>query len=264
MKKLLILNCIQMKLNFSICLFLLIHSFADGQTKDTILIIPGHKLLQSNSLTDYHAKYDFISYKEGVEKIVGGIEDNFKIITNGKEKQGLRICNITFGTNTILDSGLCVLKGLKPIYHRSVQTKKRLNLIFNGESIKGTVTTISETINKIDTINYKASTPLFDSYYEDIIAKTIKLKKGLLFKFPEYIYERGGIVWSDGEVVAKDTSHSKNDDIYHIWKIIFHEKNNEGKVVRTTIYRINEIDRKIITREYQTLGNRVLMKQRQG
>lgn len=253
-----------MKLRLALCLFSLIHSISYGQNKDTILILPGHKFLQLSQLRDYNMKYDFFSYKEGVETIVGGLEDNFKTITNDKEKLGLRICNITFGTNKILDSGLCFLKGLKPIYHRSIQTKKRLNLDFNNEIITGTIATVNEASNKNEIIKYISSVPLFDSYYEDIIAKTIKFKKGLLFKFPEYIYERGGIVWSSGEIVGKEKIQNKNGNTNVAWKIIFYEKNSEGKIVRTTTYIINKIDKEIVSREYKTESNRILMKQRQG
>jgi hypothetical protein len=82
----------------------------------------------SDKMKSYKLKYDFISYKEGIEKKIGGLEEEFIVTQESHQKLGLRICNITFGANTILDSGLCSLKGLKPIYHRSIQTKKRITL----------------------------------------------------------------------------------------------------------------------------------------
>jgi len=246
-----------MKHTLVIFLFVLLHSGSYSQSGDTVFIVPGDNFLQSAQLTDYKIKYDFILFKNGTETKVGGLEDNFQIITRGKEKLGLRICHIRFGANSILDSGLCILKGLAPIYHRSIQTNKILSLNFNSESVNGYIISITDTINKKEAIQYKTSTPLFDSYYEDMIAKTIQFKKGLTFKFAEYIYERGGIVWSSGEVVNKEKK--TNGD--WVWKVVFYEKNSEGKTQRTTTYLIKELDREIISREYKTETSRILMRQ---
>jgi hypothetical protein len=251
-----------MKIKMVLAVFIFLFSFSSSfcQNTDTVLIIPGHPSLQSSQLKDYTAKYDFISYKDGVEKPVGGLEDDFKIITKDGQKMGLRICNITFGPNRILDSGLCILKGLKPVYHRSVQTKRTMSLDFNNEIITGTITPAPGEAAKTETVNYTAALPLFDSYYEDMIAKTITLKKGMLFKFPEYIYERGGIVWSFGEIAGTVETQEKDP----LWKIVFYERSAEGKTIRTTTYLITQTSRDIFSREYKTETGRMLMKQRKG
>lgn len=250
-----------MKPRLLLFIFLCIHSLAYCQHNDTVLILPGSKFLQSDQLKDYTMKYDFVSYKAGVETVVGGLEDNFKIVTGNKEKQALRVCNISFGPNKILDSGLCFLQGLKPIYHRSAQTKKKMLLNFNNEIVNGVITALDSS-NKMELVSYTAPVSLFDSYYEDIIAKTLPFKQGLVFKFPEYIYERGGTVWSWGEIAGNEKMPVSNASPGEVWKIIFYEKSKEGNTVRTTTYLVDVADRSIVSREYMTATGRIVMRGR--
>ena len=250
-----------MKFTSAIFCILLLNSVSFCQNRDTVLIIPGDRILKSNKLKNYRMQYDFIGYKDGVETKIGGIEDNFQTITNKEGVFGLRICHITLGTNNILDSGLCYLRGLKPIYHRSNQTKKKLAIEFNSERITGTISHDLEGFTSNELINYAAPVALFDSYYEDIIAKTTKFKKGALIKFAEYIYERGGIVWSFGKTIGKEKTTDKNGKNYWAWKIQFNEQDIRGKIVRTTTYLIRKKNREIISREYKTETSRIVMTQ---
>ena len=225
-----------------------------SQKKDTVLILPGSNALQSNRLHDYITSYDMVSYKDGEEKLVGSLEDHFSI--NGKTKQALRVCKITFGANNILDSGLCILQGLSPIYHRSIQTKKTLDLRFSKEKVSGKIIAKTDTDPKVETIDLKTPSPLFDSYYEDIIAKTVNLEKGVFFRFPEYIYERGGTVWSLGEILKNDNASER--------LIRFYELNPKREVVRTTTYIVSESTHEILRREYLIGSNKIVMKKRQS
>jgi hypothetical protein len=222
------------------------------QKKDTLLLLPGSNALQSDRLRDYSTSYNLYSYKDGEEKFVGSLEDHFNLKSRGK--QALRVCKITFGPNHILDSGLCILKGLIPIYHRSVQSKKTVDLHFSKEKVSGKVITNTDADPKAETIDHTTPSPLFDSYYEDIIAKTVNLEKGVLFRFPEYIYERGGTVWSLGEVLKGVASDE------HIVK--FYELSPKKEVVRTTTYIVNESTREIIQREYLIGNNKIVMKKK--
>ncbi len=226
-----------------------------------VTIVPGSNFLRGYKIKDYKIKYDFISYKDGIEKKVGQLEDQFIVMTNSHGKLGLRVCNITFGSNKILDSGLCFLKGLKPIYHRSIQTKKKMTLDFNNEFVNGKILFSTAKGDSSEKIKYSSNTILFDSYYEDIIAKSIRFKKGLVFKFPEYIYERGGLVWSTGQVLDKLKIPNKNGEIDLAWKVQFFEMDFDGKIIRTTTYIIKENNREIISREYKTKNSLIVMRQ---
>jgi hypothetical protein len=65
-----------MKKNIALCCFLLVHYISFCQNKDTVAIIPGQNILMSDKMKSYKLKYDFISYKEGIEKIIGGLKTN--------------------------------------------------------------------------------------------------------------------------------------------------------------------------------------------
>jgi hypothetical protein len=233
------------------------------QAGDTVLLLPGNKLLEPGTLKSYTKKYDFLSYKDSIGTKIGEMEDIFLVLSSDSGKLGLRIGKLKFGANAILDSGLCFLQGLKPIYHHSHQTKKQMLLSFDKKLVSGNITSFNADGNKEEAVHYNASNPLFDSYYEDIIAMTIQCKKGLLFKFPEYIYERGGLVWSTGEIVGEDKVDDKMKNTVPVWKIVFHEINKEGKSIRTTTYLVIKNTTEIFSREYRTETSRIVMRQSQ-
>jgi hypothetical protein len=78
-------------------------------------------------------------------------------------------------------------------------------------------------------ISYACS--LFDSYYETLIARTIELKDGFLFKYPDFIYEEGGLAWQWGKVEKANSSLFGKD----IWIISY----VDSKSGRKTIYWID-------------------------
>lgn len=231
------------------CLFILSWFYIFSQKRDTILILPGSKILKTDRLHNYKATYSFFNYLDGQEKKIGSLDDQFLLKENGK--QGLRICSIVFGANNILDSGLCALHELAPVYHRSVQTKKNMSLTFSNDKVIGSVT-MKDGTNKVDAIDQPTPSPLFDSFYEDILAMTIEVEKGKLFRFPEYIYETGGTVWSVGEILKGKATKERI--------VKFYELNSKKEIVRTTTYTINESTWEILQREYTMGANRIVMK----
>ena len=130
-----------------------------------------------------------------------------------------------------------------PLYHRSHQTTKTMLLNFDGKKVIGTI----ETNKHKDTINVGYSYPLFDSYYETLIARTMELKDGFIFKFPDFVYEEGGLVWQSGKVEKNGNSpFGKN-----IWTITYVDSGSGRK----TTYWINK-KRKLIRLQYQ-FGNKI-------
>jgi len=111
-------------------------------------------------------------------------------------------------------------------------------LNFDGKKVTGTI----ETNQQKDTVNASYSHPLFDSYYETLIARTIELKDGFIFKYPDYIYEEGGLVWQSGKVEkTSDSPFGKN-----IWAITY----TDSRSGRKTTYWIDK-ERKLIRLQYQ-------------
>lgn len=240
-----------------VVLSILIHSVATSQVNDTIIITPGHAILKTNLLKSYKARFEITRLKDGNKQKVGSIDDEF-IIDNKYQGTALRVCNIVWGQNVILDSGLSSLKTLEPIYHRSHQTNKFMSFDFKGQEVKGFILNFDSSKQHHEAVNYKPNYPLFDSYYEDILARSLEFKKGIVFKFPEYIYERGGLVWSSGEIVGRQSIQLEKQGRINVWKIKFFENNSKGEITRTTTYLINENNRTIISREYK-MGNTVLI-----
>jgi dienelactone hydrolase len=220
--------------------------------RDTVTIAANNTPLLGNRIAPYKHKYVMTSLRKDTAQTIGSLEDTFEHTLYQGKQAGLRICRIELPNNTILDSGLCLLPALTPIYHRSHQTAKAINLNFNTTTIRGTVTSGLGTASiQTDTVRTETAIPIFDSYYEDIIAMALVQKEGLHFKFPEYIYERGGQVWSSGEVGERTRFTDEQGKAHQVCIIRFYE----GK--RTTTFWVSEQDHSILQRDYQT-GEKII------
>ncbi len=131
---------------------------------------------------------------------------------------------------------------------------------FTDALVSGSITYKDSANQRMEPVRHTTTGPLFDSYYEDIIARRLAFKKGLAFKFSEYIYERGGQVWATGEVVGLQLKQEGKGRSVKAWEIRFYEKNPTGSTVRETTYLIDARDRHIISREYK-MGATILLMQ---
>ena len=170
--------------------------FANSNQQDTTIIIADGKLIKGNRLTGYHQSIISYSVTNEQETKTGTVDDTYQLVTIDGKKYGLRVAKIILPGREILDSGLVDAETLKPVYHRSHQTTKTMLFEFAGKTVKGTI----EANQKMDTVAMNFSDVLFDSYYETLIARTIELKDGFLFKYPDFIYEEGGQVWQSGKI----------------------------------------------------------------
>ena len=230
-KKYLKLVCRNIPVLCFICLFKNFYnnySLSYPVYNDTVLIVPDGKYVKGDRIKPYHQKLNSFSVKNGKEEKTGSVDDNYNIVEMNGRKYGLRIAKITLPNREILDSGLVDLKTFKPIYHRSHQTTKTMHFSFDADDhVTGSVTTDKDT----QAVNIACQYPLFDSYYEQLIARTIDLKDGLLFKYADFIYEEGGLVWQSGKIEKTDSSpFGKN-----IWKINY----TDSKSGRNTTYWID-------------------------
>jgi hypothetical protein len=195
--------------------------------QDTTIIIPDGKWIKGERLKAYHQSLNSYSVTNGQEVKTGTVEDDYQIVTVNKKKYGLRVAKIILPGREILDSGLVELSTFKPVYHHSHQTTKTMLIQFEGTRAIGTVKSAQQT----DTVQMSFSHSLFDSYYETLIARSIELKDGFIFKYPDFIYEEGGLVWQSGKIEkTNDSSFGKN-----IWVISY----TDSKSGRKTTYWID-------------------------
>lgn len=206
--------------------------------QDTTIIIPDGKFIKGERIQPYHMNLTSYSVTNDKESKTGSVDDTYEVIKINNKEYGLRIAKIILPGREILDSGLVDISTLKPIYHRSHQTTKTIAINFDGNKVTGTV----EMNQKTDTVNAGYSHPLFDSYYETLIVRAIELKDGFLFKYPDYIYEEGGLVWQSGKVEKISNSPFGKD----IWTIAY----QDSKSGRKTTYWIDK-KRNLIRLQYQ-------------
>lgn len=203
-----------------------INHFPDQE--DTTIIIPDGKWIKGERLQPYHQSLISYNITNGHEVKTGSIDDTYQFIKINKKKYGLRVAKIILPGREILDSGLVDISTFKPIYHHSHQTAKTMLFQFEDARVYGIVKTAKQT----DTVHMTFSHSLFDSYYETLIARTIELKDGFLFKYPDFIYEEEGLVWQSGKIEKTNASpFGKN-----IWIITY----LDSKSGRKTTYWVDD------------------------
>ena len=211
--------------------------------QDTIIIIPDGKFIKGERIQPYHMYLTSYSVTNDKELKTGSVDDTYQIIKIDNKEYGLRIAKIILPGREILDSGLVDISTFKPIYHHSHQTTKTILLQFEDTRAYG----IIETPQQTDTVDMNFPYPLFDSYYETLIARTIELKDGFLFKYPDFIYEEGGMVWQSGKIEKAKSSPFGKD----IWIISY----VDSKSGRKTSYWIDN-KRNLKQVQYQ-FGDRI-------
>jgi len=233
----------------SLFLFAIIHanaSFAINyfpNQEDTTIIIPDGKWIKGERLQPYHQSLISYNIINGQEVKTGSVDDTYQFIKINKKKYGLRVAKIILPAREILDSGLVDISTFKPIYHHSHQTTKTMLFQFEDARAYGIVKTVQQT----DTVGMNFPYPIFDSYYETLIARTIELKDGFLFKYPDFIYEEGGMVWQSGKIEKTNSSPFGKD----IWIISY----VDSKSGRKTSYWIDN-NRNLKQVQYQ-FGDRI-------
>ena len=211
--------------------------------QDTVTIIPDGKFIKGERIQPYHMYLTSYSVTNDQEVKTGSIDDTYQFIKVNKKKYGLRVAKIILPGREILDSGLVDISTFKPIYHHSHQTTKTMLFQFEDGRAYGIVKTVQQT----DTVGMNFPYPIFDSYYETLIARTIELKDGFLFKYPDFIYEEGGMVWQSGKIEKVNSSPFGSD----IWIISY----VDSKSGRKTNYWIDN-KRNLKQVQYQ-FGDRV-------
>jgi hypothetical protein len=211
--------------------------------EDTTIIIPDGKWIKGERLQPYHQSLISYNIINGQEVKTGSVDDTYQFIKINKKKYGLRVAKIILPGREILDSGLADISTFKPIYHHSHQTTKTMLFQFEDARVYGIVKTAQQT----DSVQMNFSHPLFDSYYETLIARNIELKDGFLFKYPDFIYEEGGLVWQSGKIEKTNSSPFGKD----IWVITY----VDSKSGRKTSYWIDN-KRNLKQVQYQ-FGDRI-------
>jgi hypothetical protein len=211
--------------------------------QDTTIIVPDGKWIKGERLQPYHQSLISYSVTNGQEVKTGSVDDSYQFIKINDKQYGLRVAKIILPGREILDSGLVDVSTFKPIYHHSHQTTKTMLLQFEEARAYGIIKAAQQT----DTISMNFPCSLFDSYYETLIARTIELKDGFLFKYPDFIYEEGGLAWQSGKVEKANSSPFGKD----IWIISY----VDSKSGRKTIYWIDN-ERNLKQVQYQ-FGDRL-------
>lgn len=211
---------------------------------DTLTLLPDKKLAMHQKLKPYnYLKSLDYELKQGELKPTGGyIEDQLLATSVDGKDYYLRIAHIVLSNGReILDSGLFDRQSLLPVYHKSKQFNRTLHFEFTDKTVTGWITTD----DKKENVSVPLASPLFDSYSEDLVIKAIPLKNNIAFRFPDFIYEAGGLVWQKGHVTkAKENTWGKN-----VWEVTY----TDSKTQRQTTYWLNA-KREIIQREYQFKG----------
>jgi hypothetical protein len=100
----------------------------------------------------------------------------------------------------MVDSTVVLESGLEPVQHRGHNPVRTLELNYDGVHITGQLIEASATAKPIHSMGEQR---VFDSAAIDLILMALPLKAGYRARVPAYIYESGGAVWHEVEVLRE-------------------------------------------------------------
>jgi hypothetical protein len=100
----------------------------------------------------------------------------------------------------LVDSTIMLESGLHPVQHRGHSPARTLTLDFDGVHVTGQYAEPSGAAKPIHSMGEQR---VFDSAAVDLILMSLPLKTGYRARFPAYVYENGGAVWHELEVLRE-------------------------------------------------------------
>jgi hypothetical protein len=110
----------------------------------------------------------------------------------------------------MVDSTVVLESGLHPVQHRGHSPARTLALDFDGVHVTGQYTEPNGTPKPIHTMGEQR---VFDSAAVDLILMSLPLKTGYRARIPAYVYENGGAVWHELEVLREYEAESSSGKV---------------------------------------------------
>jgi dipeptidyl aminopeptidase/acylaminoacyl peptidase len=162
----------------------------------------------------------------GQEREVGTLRTELTLADIGGRPAFVRIQTLAspmLGTGS--DTVVLERATLRPIRHRSTNSRRAMSLDYRNDSIVGSVTPAGGTAQAIA---LRADTALFDSNAMDLILRSLPLADGYAVRHPVYLHESGGKVWVTSRVTGSERVAGKDGAMVDAWIV-------EGKIGPQTV-----------------------------
>ena len=162
----------------------------------------------------------------GEEREVGTLRTELTLADVGGRPVFVRIQTLSspmLGTGS--DTVVVERATLRPIRHRSVNSRRTMSLDFRNDSIVGPVTPAG---GAAQAIALRADTALFDSNAMDLILRSLPLAEGYAVRHPVYLHEGGGKVWVTSRVTGSERVAGSDGTMVDAWVV-------EGKIGPQTV-----------------------------
>ena len=110
----------------------------------------------------------------------------------------------------MVDSTVVLESGLQPVQHRGHSPMRTLELNFDGVHVTGQYIEPNGSPKPIHSMGEQR---VFDSAAVDLILMSLPLKTGYRARIPAYVYENGGAVWHELEVLREYEAESSSGKV---------------------------------------------------
>ncbi|MFT4203003.1 MAG: hypothetical protein QM610_03735 [Chitinophagaceae bacterium] len=215
-------------------------------------IQPGKNIVDASFLKEQHFSMDWFMRNGDAKKKVDSIDmvmlptaQKFVVITQTR---------IEGVPSSWIDSSVCDLQTLRPIYHSSYNMQRNMVLRF-GNPITGYYA--DKNSDKTDTINDSTTTPYFDSNLYIWLVTWLPLQQGSAYRIPLYDFnpKAKGVEYADVTDVKDSVFTSNKEGIRKIWRVTSrdHISGSDNQLT----YFIDQKDRRLWKLEIAIAGRKM-------
>jgi hypothetical protein len=176
--------------------------------------------------------------------VLGTLTQTLSRVTIAGRSGLLSVQTFEFGGKRTVDSSFADARTLRPILHRSHNESRVMTLDFDAARVVGAVTPSAGERKAIDQVT---AVPTFDSNIADLVYAALPLAEGYAATVPTYVYEEGGLVWSDVSVRGDAPV-----DGQPVWRVHVHSAK------RDVDYWVARKSHTVLRSRYQVAPGRVL------
>ena len=222
-----------------LALFALALSVVTGDT-----IIAGSTVVAGTSLPRGTIVKQLAIEDSGGVQILGTVTQQLSAATVRGVPGLLSVQTFQLGDRRTVDSSFVDSRTLRPIGHWSHNESRVMALDFDATRVTGTIVPAS---GATKTVDQSTAVATFDSNVADLVYAVLPLADGYTATVPTYVYEEGGLVWTD--ITVADAPPIAGEAV---WRIRVHS------ATRDVEYWVSRTTRWVVRSRYQLAPGRTL------
>jgi hypothetical protein len=180
------------------------------QAQEPPVVLPGDPQLNASQIKPGRWTMEMRMTRPGAPEAVRSAQ--YELTKSTVKGKPALVYTMTLETprGAMVDSTIVLESGLQPVQHRGHSPMRTLELNFDGVHVTGQYIEPNGSPKPIHSMGEQR---VFDSAAVDLILMSLPLKTGYRARIPAYVYENGGAVWHELEVLREYEAESSSGKV---------------------------------------------------